>query len=85
MFKKHNWKNYGYTRSGNILKIEVCDESEKRIDWFISDNNEKHRRIGRILKDKYGIDLSPTVDIKDIEELKEEKEKKDWLNPDFDL
>jgi hypothetical protein len=84
-FKKHDWSKYGYGRRGNILKIEVCDESERRIDFFFSNNQEKHRHIGRILKEKYGIDLSPEISEKESINNKKEIEKdKNWLEKDLE-
>ena len=86
VYKKHNWSNYGYSRMGNQLKIEVYDESERRIDSFFSNNQENHKRIGRILKEKYGIDLSPSIKVEDsINKEKEVKKEKDWLNSNFEL
>jgi hypothetical protein len=83
-FKKHNWTNYGYNRSGNKLKIEVYDESERRIDFFFSDSDKRHKEIGRILKEKYGINLSPEVNREDsVNSKKEVEEEKDWLDKDL--
>jgi hypothetical protein len=85
-YKKHDWSKYGYSRQGNILKIEVYDESEKRIDFFFSNNDKRHREIGKILREKYGINLSPEISKEDSVNNKKELEKeKDWLNPNFGL
>jgi len=64
-FKKQDWRTYSYFRKGNILKLEIFDETERMIDRFISNNPKKHQEISRILKDKYGIDLSPTISEKE--------------------
>jgi hypothetical protein len=83
-FKKHNWSNYGYNRSGNKLKIEVYDESEKRIDFFFSDSDKRHKEIGKMLREKYGINLSPEISEKEsINKERDIKKEVDWLEKDI--
>lgn len=58
-FKKHNWTKYNF--GGTRCFLELKDESNRKIDffsWSTSDKNSE-KKIGRILKEKYGINLSP--------------------------
>jgi hypothetical protein len=54
-FKKHNWMRYG--SNGNILKIFICDQEERKLDSFICNNNDDYKRILKILE-KYGFNVS---------------------------
>ena len=70
--KYHNWIRYG--QNGMIVEITVRDESGNKIEGFRVNVNDKKaiRKVVRILKEKFGLDLSQKLDNKnkDLE----------WLN-----
>lgn len=79
MYKRHNWMKYG--RFGNIIKIEIADDSERQTDRFVCNTEEEYNRVLRLIEKKYGFKVRPEVDKKDsINEIKKEK---DWLEKDM--
>ena len=77
-FKKHNWMSYGYLRKGNIIEITIKDQFGGKMDFFRSNNPENTREISRLIRDKYGINLNPTIpEDKSINNLKKEEDKKE--------
>lgn len=71
-FKKHNWIRYG--RTGDIVKIQICDSTGRLIDRFQCNDKKDYRRILKILKDSYG--FSPETDIEDSPNYDDEMQ---WL------
>ena len=69
-YKRHNWIKYG--SKGNIIKVEINDETGRRLDFFICNNNKDFQPIAKIIKNKYGFSFQ-SVD-NDI------KEEMDFLN-----
>jgi hypothetical protein len=55
-FKKHDWMDYG--RKGDIVEITIKDDMGGKIDFFKSNNPDDDKRIGEILRRKYGRDFS---------------------------
>ena len=86
-FKKHNWLKYG--RFGNMAKIEIFDDTERRIDKFICNDNNGYNKALKLIEQKYGFKLEPTIrqeeSINQIngQEKKEIKDK-DWLGKDLE-
>lgn len=81
-FKKHNWLEYG--RKGDIVEITLKDSDGGKIDFFRSNNLEDDKRIGRILKEKYGRDFSPEISReKSINAKSEIDKEKKWLDKNF--
>lgn len=78
-FKQHKWSSYNYGRTGHKIKIEVFDDTKRRIDTLRADNKKDYTRCSRILKEKYGIDLNPEINIKNS--INKEK---DFLDKDLD-
>ena len=60
-FNKHKWSGYNYKRTGHKIKIEVFDETKRKMESLFSDNEGAHKRNSSILKEKYGIDLTPEI------------------------
>ena len=80
MYKKHNWMKYG--RFGNIIKIEIADDSERQTDRFVCNTEEEYNRVLRLIEKKYGFKINPEVDKK--ESINNTKKEKDWLEKDFE-
>ncbi len=60
-FKKQKWSSYSYKRKGHKLKIEVFDETKRKMESLFSDNEGAHKRNSSILNEKYGINLTPSI------------------------
>jgi len=69
--KYHNWIKYG--QNGMILEIIVRDGNGSKIEGFKINTGDRKslKKILRILKDKYSIDLS--------NEIKKEDKDLHWL------
>lgn len=76
-FKKHNWMSYG--RLGDMIKIEITDNTGRKIDFFQTNNNKDYAKIIKIIKEKYG--FSPEISFNKEEEIKKEQ---DWLKKDME-
>ena len=82
MYKKHNWLRYG--RFGNIIKIEIADQSERTTDRFICNTEEDYNNIIRLIERKYGFKVKQEISKEDsINSKKEIKKEKDWLEKDM--
>ncbi len=77
-YKKHNWMPFG--AGGTMLELALKDESNKKLDFFRTNNQKDATRISNIIYDKYGYDLSPTSKKSKKEEEKELKAEIEWLN-----
>jgi len=68
--KYHNWIKYG--QYGTILEIIIRDEHGSKIEGFKINSKDKKavRKVLRIIKQKYGIDLSKETKEKDLKWLK---------------
>lgn len=74
-FKKHKWASYNYGRSGHKIKIEVFDETRRKIETLQSNNDFGHKRNSTTLKEKYGIDLTPEIPKENSINMVEEEKK----------
>lgn len=84
-FKKHIWSEFNYFRRGTSLKMEVIDESKKKIDTFVSKTPEQHRNVSKILLSKYGINLNPTISMKNsINNLRKESGETNFIKEDLE-
>lgn len=84
-FKKHSWSELRYLRNGTKLRMEVIDDSKRKLDTFVSKTPEQHRNVSRILLNKYGINLNPTISMKNsINNLKKEKGKTEFIQKDIE-
>lgn len=86
-FKKHNWMRYG--RFGNIAKIEIFDDTERRIDHFVCNDNEGYTKAISTIERKYGFKVKPEIGFNEsINAIKKEevnrKKEVDWLAKDMD-
>lgn len=78
--KKHNWIRYG--RQNDIVEITVRDASGGRIDYFKCNNKKDYKRILKIVRDKYGFDFAPEIEME--KKVDFDKEKSKWLKKDFE-
>jgi hypothetical protein len=74
---------YNYQRKENIIEITIKNPFGAKMDFFRSNNPNNTKKVSRIIKDKYGIDLNPTIPKeKSINDLKEE-ETQNFLDKDI--
>lgn len=82
-YKKQKWMQYG--RRGNIIEIKIKDESDRTIDFFKCNNKEAFKTIAKILKNKYGFDFTPEIDVNgSVNTEKQIENEKNWLEKDFE-
>ncbi len=82
-FEKKKWNKYTTTRIRNnnsqrIIEIKLKDEGEKEVEILKANDQKGYSSISWILKEKWGIDMTP---LKDKEkEKKEFEEEMEFLN-----
>ncbi len=80
---KNNWLNY--KREGDFVEVIIRDYSGGKIESFKFPSSDKKAQsnVARILKNKYGINLSPEIKPKDS--INNKNKDMDWLNINKDL
>lgn len=56
-----------YKRGDGVIEIIVRDQTGRKEDKFVANQKDRkaHKRIGTLLFNKYGIDFTPSIDIKE--------------------
>lgn len=56
-----SWSKVSYNQGDGIIEIIVRTDTGAKLDKLVANQSDKkqHKKIGRILRDKYGIDLTP--------------------------
>lgn len=77
--------SYIYNRNTDIVRIEILDETGRRIDRFVFNlgNAKLKNTIARVMKDKYGFFPAPEIDeendVSAFNAKQENQKKTNWL------
>ena len=67
-----------YSRTSEMVEIIVHDSTGRKIETHVCSvrDKKKYASILNYLKDKYGFE--PSVDLKDVPQIKSKEDKLDW-------
>lgn len=56
-----SWNRVQYNQGDGIVEVTVRTDTGAKLDKLVANQSDRkqHKKIGRILRDKYGIDFTP--------------------------